>query len=101
MGSSKIPGGGGKVTLNRRGMRDLMKSSEIRAMLVERMVPVVQAVPGSSMRVAERPTRIAVMVERGSDYDEANNGELSRALDLSGGKRGTKAKFKPKNKRKP
>jgi hypothetical protein len=37
------------------------------------------------------------VVARGSDFDEANTGELSRALDLAGGKRGIKVKTnKPK-----
>jgi len=40
------------------------------------------------------------VVARGSDFDEANTGELSRALDLAGGQRGFKVKTnKPKPRR--
>lgn len=97
--ASKIPGKDGKVTLNRAGMRELMRSNDIRAMLVNRMIRVQSAIPGSKLEVKMRPTRVAVTVEHGSDYDEANTGDLSRALNLSGGARGTKKKFKPNNKR--
>ena len=95
--ASKIPGGGGEVQLNSKGMRDLLKSNEIRAELVERMIKVQAALPGSKMDVQTSPTRLRVKVIRGSDYDEANTGDLSRALDLAGGRRGTQVKTrKPK-----
>jgi hypothetical protein len=79
-------------------MRELLQSNEIRAGLVMRMLPVQSALPGSKLEAVMRPTRVAVKVSRGSDFDEANTGDLSRALDLSGGRRGTKIKT-PKPKR--
>jgi hypothetical protein len=90
---SKIPGTNDKVVLNRKGMRELLKSNEIRAELVNRMLPVQSALPGSSLEVVMRPSRVAVKVSRGSGFDESNTGDLSRALDLSGGERGTKKAF--------
>lgn len=91
--ASRIPGTKDKVYLHLAGMRELMKSPEIRAELVKRMLPVVAALPGSSLEVVVRPSRVAVKVLRGSDFDEANTGDLSRALDLAGGLRGTKKQF--------
>ena len=97
--ASKIPGRQGKVKLNSNGMRELLKSNPIRAELVNRMVKVQSALPGSKLEVKQSRTRIRVTVARGSDFDEANTGDLSRALDLSGGRRGdfTKA-MRAKNK---
>lgn len=97
--ASRIPGTDGKVYLNLRGMRELLKSNEIRAGLVMRMIRVQSAIPGSKLEVKMRPSRVAVIVSHGDDYDEANTGDLSRALSLSGGSRGTKQRFKPTNKR--
>lgn len=95
--ASKIPGGGGEVKLDSQGMRDLLRSNEIRADLVNRMSKVQSALPGSKLVAMESRTRIRVKVERGSDFDEANTGDLSRALDLSGGRRGTQVRTrKPK-----
>ena len=86
--ASQIPGGGGKVKLNSKGIRDLLRSNEVRADLVNRMRRVQSALPGSALEVMNSRTRIRVKVERGSDFDEANTGDLSRALDLAGGRRG-------------
>jgi hypothetical protein len=86
------------VKLNFKGIGELLKSNEIRAELVNRMVPVQSALPGSKLEVVTRPSRVAVKVSRGSDFEEANTGELSRALDLAGGRRGTQVKT-PKPKR--
>jgi hypothetical protein len=86
--ASKIPGGGGKVKLNSKGMGELLKSQGIRAELTNRMARVAAALPGSSMEVRDTGSRLAVRVSRGSDFDEANTGDLSRALDLAGGERG-------------
>lgn len=97
--ASRIPGTDGKVYLDIKGMQELMKSNAIRADLVMRMLPVQNAIPGSKLSVVVRPDRVAVKVIHGDDYDEANTGNLSRALDLSGGRRGTLKKFKPNNKR--
>ena len=95
--ASKIPGGGGEVTLNFKGMRELMKSSEVGSELRDRMSRVQSALPGSEIRTKQRPSRVVVQVARGSDFDEANTGDLSKALDLAGGRRGTLKKFsKPK-----
>jgi hypothetical protein len=86
-----------QVKLNSPGIRELLKSNEIRANLVMRMLPVQGALPGSRLEVQTRPSRVVVKVSRGSDFDEANTGDLSRALDLSGGRRGTVVKTnKPK-----
>ena len=87
-----------KVKLNFKGMGELLKSNEIRAELVNRMVPVQSALPGSKLEAVMRRSRVAVKVSRGSDFEEANTGALSRALDLSGGRRGTQIKT-PKPKR--
>lgn len=92
--ASKIPGGGGEVTLNRAGMKQLMKSQAIENELMGRMKKVQAALPGSELEAKQGRTRARVTVSRGSDYDEANTGDLSRALDLAGGLRGTKVKTK-------
>lgn len=97
--ASKIPGNGGRVELSYYGMSELLKSKAIEDMLVERMRPVEAAVPGSAIDTATRPSRVVVKVINGTDYDEANTGNLTRALDLSGGLRGNKTKFRPRNKR--
>lgn len=88
MGYSQIPNGGGKVKLHFQGMRELLKSQPIRAELTNRMAKVAAALPGSSMEVRNTRSRVVVKVLRGSDFDEANTGDLSRALDLAGGERG-------------
>jgi hypothetical protein len=90
--ASKIPNGGGKVELNRSGMRKLLRSDELGDVLAKRMRKVQAALPGSELEIAKSPTRVRVKVSRGSDFDEANTGDLSRALDLAGGLRGTKIK---------
>ena len=90
---SKISGGQGEVELNEIGMANLMKSKEVAKMLEARMKRVQSALPGAEISTKFRPSRAAVKVLRGSDRDEANTGDLSRALDLAGGRRGTKKKF--------
>lgn len=80
------------VKLNRKGMGDLLRSSAIGDMLSTRMARVRGALPGSTLETKRRPSRIVAIVARGSDFDEANTGDLSRALDLAGGLRGTKIK---------
>lgn len=95
--ASKIPGGGGKVKLNFKGMRELLRSDDLGKMLEKRMRKVQAALPGSELEISKSPTRVRVKVIRGSDYEEANTGDLSRALDLAGGERGTQVKTrKPK-----
>lgn len=95
--ASKIPGGQGEVKLNFKGMRQLLRSDDLGKMLEKRMRKVQAALPGSELEVAKSPTRVRVKVLRGSDYEEANTGALSRALDLAGGQRGTQVKTrKPK-----
>ena len=95
--ASKIPGGQGEVKLNFKGMGQLLKSTEVRAELVQRMAKVQSALPGSKLDAVNGRTRVRVKVTRGSDYEEANTGDLSRALDLAGGDRGTQVKTrKPK-----
>jgi hypothetical protein len=59
----------------------------------ELLAKVQAALPGSTLERKMRPTRVAYIVKRGSDFDEANTGDLSRALDLAGGQRGTKTNF--------
>jgi hypothetical protein len=94
--ASRIPGGG-SVTLNRSGMRELLRSPEIQNMLSGRMERVKAAVPRSQLEVSAGGNRARAKVINGSDYDEANTGDLSRALDLAGGDRGTQVKTrKPK-----
>lgn len=90
MSKTRIPNSnGGYVELNYKGMGELLKSPEIQAMLRNRMQAVQSAVPGSELVVTVGRTRARAKVINGSDYDEANTGELSRALDLAGGSRGT------------
>lgn len=97
MGSSKIPGGNGEVKLNRKGMRQLLKSEEVLDELTDRMRRVQAAIPGSELRAGRSPTRARVRVAYGSDYEEANTGRLVRALDNARGQRGFKVKTrKPK-----
>lgn len=96
---SLIPNNAGRVLLNSAGMVDLLQSNEVRAELVGRMAKVQSALPGSKMEVMVSKTRVRVKVERGSDFDEANTGDLSRALDLAGGRRGTKNKSKKPRRR--
>lgn len=99
MGKSKIPGGGGEVKLNFKGMGELLRSKELEAELRNRMRRVQAAVPGSELYTTTN-RRARAVVARGSDFDEANTGELSRALDLAGGQRGYKVKTnKPKPRR--
>lgn len=97
--ASKIPGVNGSVQLNRAGMRELLKSREIQFGLVLRMTRVQSALPGSILEATEGRTRARVKVARGSDFDEANTGDLSRALDLAGATRGRRVKS-PKARRK-
>jgi hypothetical protein len=95
--ASKIPGGQGEVKLNFKGMRELLRSDDLGKMLEKRMRKVQAALPGSELEISKSPTRVRVKVMRGSDYGEANTGDLSRALDLAGGERGTQVKTrKPK-----
>jgi hypothetical protein len=90
--ASKIPGGGGEVKLNFKGMGELLRSPAIASELRTRMRRVQSAVPGSELDVVTSGRRARAKVSRGSDFDEANTGTLSRALDLSGGQRGYKVK---------
>lgn len=95
--ASKIPGGGGEVKLNFKGMGELLRSVEVADELKGRMRRVQSALPGSDLTVSRNGRRARAKVLRGSDFEEANTGELSRALDLAGGQRGTKVKSrKPK-----
>jgi len=89
VGSSKIPGNGGDVKLNFKGMGELLRSPEIVTELSNRMKRVQGAVPGSQLYTT-RNRRARAVVARGSDYEEANTGELSRGLDRAGGLRGYK-----------
>ena len=90
--ASKIPGGGGEVKLNFKGMGELLRSKEVASQLRKRMARVQSAVPGSQLEVTTKGRRARAKVIRGSDFDEANTGTLSRALDLAGGERGYKVK---------
>jgi hypothetical protein len=86
-----------RVQLISKGIREMLRSPEVERELTNRMKRVQAALPGSQIYSTESRTRVAVKVARGSDFDEANTGDLSRALDLSGGRRGTKVKtMKPK-----
>jgi hypothetical protein len=97
--ASKIPGGGGTVKLNFKGMGELLRSDAIRSMLEERMSRVQSALPGSTLESKIRRTRAVAIVKRGSDFEEANTGALSRALDLAGGERGTRTRLKKTSRR--
>jgi hypothetical protein len=99
VGSSKIRGGGGEVTLNRKGMGDLLRSAAIVSELRQRMRRVQAALPGSTLYTTSG-RRARAVVARGSDFDEANTGDLARALDLSGGQRGVKVKSRKPTARK-
>jgi hypothetical protein len=97
--ASKIPGGGGTVKLNFKGMGELLKSDAIRSMLEERMARVQSALPGSTLESKIRKSRVVAIVKKGSDFEEANTGALSRALDLAGGERGTRTRLKKTSRR--
>lgn len=80
-------------------MGELLKGPFIENELTQRMRRVQSALGSTAeLYVTNGPTRVAVKVARGSDFEEANTGELSRALDLAGGRRGTQVKT-PKPKR--
>lgn len=84
-----------RVKLVDKGMREMLQSPGVLEELRRRMVRVKSALgPDAMMERAYRPSRVVVKVIKGSDFDEANTGELSRALDLAGGRRGTKIKNK-------
>ena len=86
---SLIPNSNGsRVKLNFKGMQELMKSPEIQAVLHKRMTAVQAAVPGSELDIVVGKRRARGVVAFGSDFDEANTGNLSRALDLASGSRG-------------
>lgn len=89
---TKIPGRDGRVFLDDAGMKELLESAQIEGELVARMGAVQSALPESELEIVRRGRRVQVRVKRGSDYEEANTGELSRALDLAGGQRGRKWK---------
>lgn len=95
---SLIPGTkNDRVVLNRKGVGDLLRSQAIASELRGRMMRVQSAVPGSELVVTTKGHRARAKVINGSDFDESNTGELSRALDLAGGERGIKRKTnKPK-----
>jgi hypothetical protein len=78
-----------KVELNRAGMRELLKSAEIATELNTRMLRAQAQIPGSELRESRSPTRVRVRLYYGNVFQEANSGKLSRALDASGGRRGT------------
>jgi hypothetical protein len=100
VGSSKIPGGGGEVKLNFKGIGELLRSPAVASELRQRMLRVQSALPGSELEVTTKGRRARAKVTRGSDYDEANTGDMARALSLSGGQRGYKVKTnKPKPRR--
>ena len=85
---SLIPGTkGDRVALDFKGMRDLMRSPAIQSELEGRMSRVQAALPGSDLRVSAGKVRARAVVARGSDFDEENTCELSKALDLAGGQR--------------
>jgi len=98
---SFIPGTkGDRVVLNYKGVGELLRSEGIASELESRMRRVQSALPGSELQVLRNGKRARAKVARGSDFEEANTGELSRALDLAGGKRGVKVKTnKPKARR--
>lgn len=77
-----------KVELNSKGIREMLKSQAVENELTRRMKRVQSALPGSELESTITRTRVRVKVMRGSDFEESNTGELSRALDLAGGLRG-------------
>ncbi len=77
-----------RIELDTEGMRELLESAAIESELVERMGAVQDQLPDSYMEVVKAGRRVQVRVFRGSDYEEANTGELSAALDAAGGQRG-------------
>jgi hypothetical protein len=97
---SLIPGTQDRLVLNFSGMGELLRSPAIASELEGRMRRVQAALPGSELQVSRGGRRARVKVARGSDFEEANTGELSRALDLAGGQRGMKIKSKKPKARK-
>jgi hypothetical protein len=94
-----IPGGWGSVKLDFKGVGELLRSPEIQAELEGRMRRVQSALPESELTVFSGGKRARAVVARGSDFDEANTGELSKALDLAGGQRGIRVKSKKRRAR--
>jgi len=97
--ASKIPGGQGEVKLDDKGMIELLLSQGVADILEKRMQRVQSALPGSDLYVTRGPKggkNARAVVRRGSDFEEANTGDLSRALDLAGGTRGYKKTIKPR-----
>lgn len=84
-----------EIKLDNEGMRELLESAAVEAELVGRMSAVQAALPGSEMQVLRQGRRVQVRVVRGSDYEEANTGELSRALSKAGGRRGNGGRRNP------
>jgi len=91
---SPIPGGKGYVKLDFKGVGELLRSPEIQAELEGRMRRVQSALPESELKVFSGGRRARAVVARGSAFEEANTGELSKALDLAGGLRGIRVKSK-------
>lgn len=89
MSKRKIPNSDSYIELDYKGMGELLKSQAIQNMLRKRMTNVQEAIPGSELDVVVGRNRARAKVKFGSDYDEANTGQLSQALDLAGGQRGT------------
>jgi hypothetical protein len=87
-----IPGGWGKVKLDFAGMGQLLRSEAIQDELYQRMTRVQAAVPGSELTVNSGARRARAKVAYGSDFEEADTGKLSAALDLAGGQRGFRFK---------
>lgn len=89
-----------QVKLISAGIREMLRSDEIEKELTKRMQRVESALgQGAKLYVTRSATRVAVKVAKGSDYDEANTGELSKALDLAGGLRGTQVKTRKPRRR--
>lgn len=88
-----------KVSLNHRGMAELLKSDEVRSALTQRAERVLSRAQSSAPvdtgayrdglhLVQDTTDRAVVRVAGGSDHDwivEIKTGNLARALDAAGG----------------
>lgn len=94
---SKIPGGGGEVRLDFKGMSKLLRSSEVRTELRVRMARVAAVFPDAIMQDRTSSRARVVVYRFKTDREEAETGDLARALLKAKGQRGIQVKTrKPK-----
>jgi hypothetical protein len=82
-----------RIKLNNKGMRELLKSAEVRAHLTDRMQRVLSAAQAGAgegidyhlMQGTTDRARVSVgSVSEGALFEETDTGNLARALDAAG-----------------